>query len=318
MISEQINGNQANGSTVVEAIGVSRWFGDVVAVSDLSFAIGPGVTGLLGPNGSGKTTTLKMLSGLLAPSAGSVAIHGRSARGDNGVYRDIGLVADDEQVYPFLTGREFVRLNALMQGLPNVEAATDRVIATVEMREASERKIGGYSKGMRQRIKVAGALVHDPDVLLMDEPLNGTDPAQRAHLSELILQLGNAGKTILVSSHVLEEVERFAENILVIVNGKLAAEGNFRALRDLIDEHPRTIRIVASEPRLLAAALIDNPATTAVRIDQSGDIVAETGDARAFAIALPQLASAAGVRLLEVQPTDESLQSVFNYLVERK
>lgn len=296
---------------------VSKWYGDVVAVSDVSLGVGPGVTGLLGPNGAGKSTLLKMMSGLLAVSSGSITIDSQPARGRPNAYRQLGLVPEQEYIYPFLTGREFVRLNAILQKLPDVDAATDRAIATVEMVEASKRKLGGYSKGMRQRIKVAAALVHDPNVILMDEPLNGTDPVQRVSIINLIRQLGAAGKTVLVSSHVLTEVERFAENILVIVNGKLAAAGDYRAIRDKIDAHPHAVRIRADNPRSLAAALVNQPVTRSIRIEPDGRIIAETADVRAFYRAVPKMAQQVDVRLLEVQPADESLTSVFAYLVER-
>ncbi len=296
---------------------VSKWYGDIVAVSEVSFGVGPGVTGLLGPNGAGKSTTLKLMAGLLAPSSGMVTVAGQAARGRPAVYRNLGLVSEHEVIYPFLTGREFVQLNAKLQKLPRARQAVESVIDLVEMGAAADRKVGGYSKGMRQRIKVAGALVHDPDVILMDEPLNGTDPVQRAHLIRLIRQLGAAGKTVLVSSHVLTEVERFAQNILVIVNGKLAAAGDYRAIRDRIDAHDHAVRIRASDPRRLAAALMAHPMVRAVRLDQQERIVAETNDVRAFYRAVPVAAQREAVRLLEVQAADESLTSVFSYLVEQ-
>ncbi|MGI9252563.1 MAG: ATP-binding cassette domain-containing protein [Thermomicrobiales bacterium] len=310
-------GLQAGQTSVVRFEHVSKWYGDIVAVSDISFGIAPGVTGLLGPNGAGKSTCLKMMAGLLKPSSGSVTIGGESVRGGPKVYRRLGLVGEQEHVYPFLTGIEFVRMNAIMQGLPNADAATARAIALVEMGEAAPRQIGGYSKGMRQRIKVAAALVHDPETILLDEPLNGTDPVQRAELISLMRRLGEEGRTVVVSSHVLSEVERFAQNILVIVNGKLAAAGDYRAIRDRMDEHPRAVRLRANDPRRLASALVGDRATAAVRFDEDGWLVAETGDVRAFSAALPRLAREAGVRLLEVQPTDDSLASVFAYLVGR-
>lgn len=296
--------------------GVSKWYGDVVAVSDVSFGVARGVTGLLGPNGAGKSTLLKMMAGLLKPSSGTIRIDGRPARGQIGVYRRLGLVHEAEAVYPFLTGREFVRLNATLQGLADPERATARALGAVEMTAAADRTIGGYSKGMRQRIKVAGALVHDPEVLLMDEPLSGMDPAQRAHMIQLIRELG-ATKTIVVSSHVLAEVERVARSILVIINGKLAAAGDYRVIRDRMDGHDRTIRIRTDEVRALAAELIGNATTRGVRIAGETLLLAETADARAFSVALPSLAQRAHARLFEVQAVDESLQSVFAYLVQR-
>jgi ABC-2 type transport system ATP-binding protein len=296
--------------------GVSKWYRDIVAVSDVSFGVAPGVTALLGPNGAGKSTILKMMAGLLSPSSGMIRIHGRPIRGAVDLYRRFGLVHESDSVYPFLTGREFVRFNATLQKLKNADHATDRAIATVEMTAAADRHIGGYSKGMRQRIKVAGALVHDPDIVLMDEPLSGMDPAQRAHMIDLIRALGRT-KTILVSSHVLAEVERFADDIIVLVNGRLAAAGDYRVIRDKIDGHDHAVRIRSDHPRRLAVALIGHPATRSVKVESESRILAETSDARGFYRALPDLARQADIRLFEVQAGDESLQSVFSYLVER-
>jgi len=305
------------GAATIELRSVSKWYGDIVAVSDVTFGIGPGITGLLGPNGAGKSTALKMMAGLQAPSSGAVRINGQSPRGNPATYRTMGLVSEHEVIYPFLTGREFVRLNAKLQRLPDLDAAVDRAISLVDMQTAAERNVGGYSKGMRQRIKVAGALVHDPNVILMDEPLNGTDPVQRAQLIRLIRELGASGKTVVVSSHVLVQVERFAENILVIVNGKLAAAGDFRAIREKIDAHDHEVRIRASDPRKLASVLIGEPEVHAVRIDAHGRVIASTANVRAFYRLVPKAAQQHQVRLFEVQPTDESLSSVFSYLVEK-
>jgi ABC-2 type transport system ATP-binding protein len=296
---------------------VSKWYGDIVAVSDVSFGIGAGVTGLLGPNGAGKSTSLKMMAGLLAASAGTITIAGEPARGRPYSYRNLGLVAETEVIYPFLTGREFVQLNATLQKVPDRKAAVERAIDLVEMGYAADRRVGGYSKGMRQRIKVAGALVHDPEIILMDEPLNGTDPVQRAQLIRLIRQLGAEGKTVVVSSHVLVEVERFAQDILVIVNGKLAAAGDFRAIREKIDSHDHSIRLRVSEARLFASELIQLPGVTSVTIDKHDRVIAETNDVRNFYKLVPVAAQKKDIRLFEVQAADESLQSVFSYLVER-
>ena len=314
---EDLPGLVAGASPTIVFEHVSKWYGDVVAVSDISFGVAAGVTGLLGPNGAGKSTILKLMAGLISPSTGAIAIHGQPVRGNPAVYTRLGLVPEQETVYPFLTGREFVRLNAVMQRVADPAAATARAIGQVEMEEAAERAVGGYSKGMRQRIKVAAALVHDPEVLLLDEPLNGTDPVQRASLIDLLRRLGAEGRTVIVSSHVLSEVERFAGNILVIVNGKLAAAGDFLAIRDKMDEHPREVMIRADDPRRLAAALIGDRSTSAVRIDDDGRLLAQTHDVRAFSRAVPLLARQEGVRLLEVRAVDESLASVFAYLVGR-
>jgi ABC-2 type transport system ATP-binding protein len=234
--------------------------------------------------------------------------------GDTTIYRDMGLAGEQEQLYGSLTCREFVRLNAILQKTPNPDVATERTIALVDMADAADRYLGGYSKGMRQRIKVAAALVHDPRVLLLDEPLNGTDPVQRASLIALIRRLGEEGKTVVVSSHVLSEVERFARNVLVIVNGKLAAAGDFRTIRERMDERDHIVRIRCDDPRRLAAALVVDPVTTSIRM-ADGRLIAETNDVRQFGRLVPDLARREGIRLFEMQPVDESLASVFSYLV---
>lgn len=296
---------------------VSRWFGDIVALSDVSFSIGSGVTGLLGPNGAGKSTALKIMAGLLPASSGEVRVMDKPTRSSLEVYRNLGLVSEHEVLYPFLTGREFVRLNAKLQGLKNPKEAADRAIELVNMGDAANRKTGGYSKGMRQRIKIAGALVHDPSVILMDEPLNGTDPVQRAEIIRLIRQLGREGKTVVVSSHVLVEVERFSQDILVIIHGKLAAAGDFRAIRDRIDSHDHEIRISSSDNRGLAGLLFSQPMVSGVRIDKQNRLLVQTTDVREFFRMVPAAAQHGDIRLFEMQPTDDSLQSVFSYLVNQ-
>jgi ABC-2 type transport system ATP-binding protein len=300
----------------VEVTNLAKWYGDVVAVADVSFQLGPGVTGLLGPNGAGKSTTFKMLTGLLRPSAGSISILGRPARGDVGLYRQIGLVGEQEATYSFLSGYEFVRLNAALHGLEDLEGATKRALEVVDLTDAAARKTGGYSKGMRQRVKIAAALVHDPQIVIMDEPLNGTDPVQRVQIIELIRRLGAEGRTVVISSHILHEVERFAERILVIVHGRLAAAGDFRAIRNLITEQARQIRVRASDARRLAAALVALPSLRGLTVD--GDsLVLEVDDPRDCYWQLPRLARAADVRLYEVGALDDSLASVFSYVVAR-
>jgi ABC-2 type transport system ATP-binding protein len=295
---------------------VAKWYGDVVAVSELSVGIGPGVTALLGPNGAGKSTVLNMIAGLIAPSTGTVEVLNQTVRGNPRLYRGMGLAGEQEHLYGTLTGREFVRLNAILQKTPDPDGATERAIATVDMTDAADRALSGYSKGMRQRIKVAAALVHDPRILLLDEPLNGTDPVQRASLIALIRRLGAEDKTVLVSSHVLSEVERFARNVLVMVNGKLAAAGDFRTIRERLDERDHVVRIRCDDPRRLAAALVADAVTTSIRVSSDGRLTAETGDVRGFGLLVPVVAQREGVRLFEVQPVDESLASVFSYLVD--
>jgi ABC-2 type transport system ATP-binding protein len=306
-------------TTVVPAIQVdhvSRWYGNVVAVNDVSFALGPGVTGLLGPNGAGKTTLLHLLAGLLAPSAGAVRVAGRPTFGDPSVYRLVGLVPEREAVPGYLTGREFVRLNADLQGLTHPGAATDRAIGTVELVDAADRAIGGYSKGMRQRIKLASALVHEPQVLLLDEPFNGLDPRQRLHMMDLLRRMAAEGRAILFSSHILEEVERLAEAVLVVYAGRLAASGDFRSIRRLMTDRPHRFTIRSSDDRGLAAALLGHPAVFGVELLE-GRLAVQASDLTAFARGLAPIARAAGIRLHELMATDDTLESVFSYLVRR-
>jgi ABC-2 type transport system ATP-binding protein len=298
----------------VAVSGVSRWYGNVVAVNEVSFDLEPGITGLLGPNGAGKSTLLHLMAGFLAPSAGSVTVHGRPSFGDPTVYRDIGLVPEREAYYAFLTGLEFVEANARLQGVRDAHSAAARAIEEVDLVDAQHRTLGSYSKGMRQRAKVAAALVHEPHILLLGEPFNGMDPRQRLHTMGLLRDLAAAGRTILFSSHILEEVERVADRILVVIAGRLAASGDFRAIRRLMTDRPHTFTVRSSNDRALAATLIDEPAITGVTLDD-GLLVVRAADFGAFSRAVARHAQRAGISLFELLPTDESLESVFSYLV---
>ena len=295
---------------------VSRWYGNVVAVNDISFGLGPGVTGLLGPNGAGKSTLLHLMAGLLQPSAGRVLVEGASAWRRPAMYRHIGLVPEREAVHPYLTGREFARLNARLQGVADPDAAAGRAIATVDLTDAADRPIGTYSKGMRQRAKLAGALVHDPTILLLDEPFNGMDPRQRLHMMTLLRSMAADGRTILFSSHILEEVERLADSVLVVYAGRLAASGDFRSIRRLMTDRPHTFTVRSSDDRRLAAALMADPAVFGVELADVR-VAIRTADYDGFTRALARIAKAGGVTLYEVRPTDDSLESVFSYLVRR-
>ena len=295
---------------------VSRWYGNVVAVNDISFALGPGVTGLLGPNGAGKSTLLHLLAGLLTPSAGAVRILGRPAAGDPSVYRDIGLVPERETVPLDLTGLEFSQLSARLQGMPDANAAAERAIATVELTDAAKRPMRTYSKGMRQRAKLASALVHEPRILLLDEPFNGLDPRQRLHMIELLRRMAAEGRVILFSSHILEEVERLADAVLVVYAGRLAASGDFRSIRRLMTDRPHRFTIRSSDDRTLATALLGRPSVFGAEL-VDGLLAVRTSDFGAFTRVVAPTARAAGIRLFEVTPTDDSLESVFSYLVRR-
>jgi ABC-2 type transport system ATP-binding protein len=308
--------DQAVAPPVIELANAARWYGNVVAVNDVSFSLGAGVTGLLGPNGAGKTTLLHMLAGFLAPSAGTVHVLGRSPHRDPSVYRQIGLVPERESAYAFLTGYEYVRFNARLQGMRNADSAARAAIERVGLEDAADRAIGTYSKGMRQRAKVAGALVHDPQVLLLDEPFNGMDPRQRLSMMDLLGEMAAAGRTILFSSHILEEVERIGTEILVLVSGRLAASGDFRAIRALMTDRPHSITIRSSDDRRLATTLMADPAVFAVELKENA-LSVQTAHLSAFRRIIAVAGRTAGVRLMEVVPADESLESVFDYLVRR-
>ncbi|WP_328955962.1 ABC transporter ATP-binding protein [Kitasatospora purpeofusca] len=295
---------------------VSRWFGNVVAVNDVSMTIGPGITGLLGPNGAGKSTLIHMMSGFLAPSTGAVTLDGAPIWRNQEVYRQIGLVPERESMYDYLTGWEFVLANAELHGLAHPGAAARKALALVEMEYAQERRTGTYSKGMKQRVKMASALVHDPAVLLLDEPFNGMDPRQRLQLMDLLRRFGADGRTVLFSSHILEEVEQLARHIEVVVAGRHAASGDFRKIRRLMTDRPHRYLVRSSDDRKLAAALIADPSTAGIELDwQEKALRIQAVNFQGFTTLLPQVAQRAGIRLYTVAPADESLESVFSYLV---
>jgi ABC-2 type transport system ATP-binding protein len=302
--------------TTLRLENVSRWYGNVVAVNGVSMTIGPGVTGLLGPNGAGKSTLIHMMGGFMAPSSGTVTLDGEPIWRNPDIYRRLGLVPERETAYDFLTGRQFVLAMARLFKLPDPGAATARALALVEMEHAQNREIGKYSKGMKQRIKMASALVHDPPVLLLDEPFNGMDPRQRLHLMDLIRRMAAEGRTILFSSHILEEVERVAGHIEVVVAGRHAASGDFRAIRRLMSDRPHQFLVRSTDDRALAAAIIADGSARGVELTGKG-IRVEATDFHRFTRLLPRLSKDAGVRLWEVSPSDESLESVFAYLVAR-
>jgi ABC-2 type transport system ATP-binding protein len=294
----------------------SRWYGNVVAVNDVTFEVAAGITGLLGPNGAGKTTLLHMMAGFLRPSAGTVQLDETPTWRHPDLYRRVGFVPEREAVYPFLTGRDFVIASARLHALDDPGAAADRAIELVDLREPASRAIGGYSKGMRQRIKVAAALVHDPPVLILDEPFNGMDPRQRLHMMDLLRAMAAEGRTILFSSHILEEVERLADRVLVVVAGRLAASGDFRRIRRLMTDRPHSFTVRSSNDRRLGRELLASPEVDAVEL-HDGLLTIRTRDYGALTRTVGPAAQRAGVSLLELRPADESLESVFSYLVRR-
>jgi ABC-2 type transport system ATP-binding protein len=300
--------------TTVELSNVSRWYGNVVAVNDITMTLGPGVTGLLGPNGAGKTTLLHMMAGFLPPSRGTVTVAGAPTWRNPSVYRMLGLVSEREAVHGFLTAWEFVLANAKLHRLPDPAAAARRALSLVEMTEAQDRRIDTYSKGMRQRTRVAAALVHDPQILVLDEPFNGMDPRQRLQMMDLLHDLGGAGRTILFSSHILEEVEQVSGTVQVIVAGRLAASGDYRSIRRLMTHRPHVFAVHSSDDRRLAVALMGQPSVTGVELESAG-LTVRAGDYGTFTRALPKIALAEGIRVRRLLPSDESLESVFSYLV---
>ncbi|CAN5746688.1 ABC transporter ATP-binding protein [soil metagenome] len=307
---------------MVEVDGASKWFGDVVAVSDVSFAIGPGVTALLGPNGAGKSTLLRLICGLTAPARGTVRILGADPRTDLAVRARIGIVPQQEAMFEAYDAFRFVQLAAILVGVEDPVAAARWALEVVELDPDEPRKVTTYSKGMKQRVKVAQALVADPAVLLLDEPLTGLDPRQRNHLIDLFGRLGEQGRCVLVSSHVLDEVERFGSRVLVVAQGRLAATGDFRAIRDLMDDRPHRIRVRTDKPRELATVLVARVGVLAVRLEPAtagrpAGVVVDTDDAPTFRRSIAAVAAEVGATLLEVTPLDDDLDSVFRYLVQR-
>ncbi|MBK8560359.1 MAG: ABC transporter ATP-binding protein [Dehalococcoidia bacterium] len=303
-------------SPAVEVDHVSRWYGNIVAVNDISFALYGGITGLLGPNGAGKSTLLHMLAGFLRPSAGGVRVLGEPAWQNPAMYRRIGLVQERESVYPFLSGYEFVLDSARLHHIAEPEKAALKAIHMVELESAMSRATGGYSKGMKQRIKIAAALVHEPQVLLLDEPFNGADPRQRLQLMDMLRAMAKEGRTVVFSSHILEEVERLADDVLVIVAGRLAASGDFHEIRKLMTDRPHSFFLRASDNRRLAASLVADASVYGVEL-AGDDLRVSTSEFASFTQAVAGVARRAGVSIYEIRPTDESLESVFSYLVKR-
>jgi ABC-2 type transport system ATP-binding protein len=295
--------------------GASKWFGSVVALSEVSCTAGWGVTALLGPNGAGKSTLFRLLCGLTAPSNGRITVLGGDPKRDVALAARIGLVPQQETLFEPLTALEFVRLAAVLQGLPDADRAAHQALQIVDLDTGDTRPITTYSKGMRQRVKVAQAIVHDPEVIFLDEPLTGLDPRQRLHLVDLFHRLGDEGRCVLVSSHVLDEVEKFGSRVLVIVEGRLAAEGDFHAIRDLMDDRPHKVSVRCDDPRAMATGLLENGSAMGVHLQSDEELVVDTADVTQFRRTVAAIAQSHGSRLYEVRPLDDDLESVFRYLV---
>jgi ABC-2 type transport system ATP-binding protein len=308
----------AAAATTVAFRRASRWYGQVIALNDVTVDIPTGVTGLLGPNGAGKSTFLKMTAGLLRPSQGEVHLLGRPSWGSPELFYRVGLCPEIDAFWERLTGLQFLTTLLRLTGYDEAECLrrAENALHQVDLLDAKGRKLGGYSKGMRQRVKLAQAIAHDPEVLLLDEPVGGMDPVNRRRVIDLVRRLGKEGRTVLVSSHILHEVEAMTRRVLLIHNGRILAEGDVREIRDLMDEHPHTVSLRARDPRRLAEAIVGWPTVISLSFGPEGEwLTVQTGRPDEFYGALHDAALEAGV--LEMYSPDEDLESVFRYLVTR-
>ena len=307
-----------NDSVIVQAENLSKWYGEVMGVNDVTLKVYPGITGLLGPNGAGKTTLLKLMTGQLKPNQGDITVLNEPVWNNFELTRRVGYCPDIEIAYQFMSGFEFIMFFATLSGYDKGEAheKTTNVLKTVDMLPAAEKPIGSYSKGMRQRIKLAQALVHEPEILFLDEPLTGLDPIGRRHVMELISKLAEQGISMLVSSHILYEIEAITQTILLIHQGRILAEGNISDIRELIDEHPHKVYLSADDPRRLAqTCLIYEDILSVTFGDQPGDVIIETAKPDAFYARLPQIIIENELHISQLYSPDDNLSAVFKYLV---
>jgi ABC-2 type transport system ATP-binding protein len=305
-------------AAIVAADHLSKWYGQVIGLNDVSVMVPPGITGLLGPNGAGKSTFMKLITGQLKPSKGSITVLGEPIWQNPALYHRIGFCPEQDAFYERMTGLEWVAALVRLNGVSAADASAmaARAIEMVELTDAANKKIGAYSKGMRQRVKMAQALVHDPDLLILDEPLAGMDPIARRKTIRMIKDWGRAGKSIIVSSHILHEIESMTANILLINQGRILAEGNVHQIRDLIDEHPHTVHIKAERTRALAREFLADDDVLSLKLEE-GAVVVQTGRPDAFYARLTDLAASGEHGAIhEVTSPDDNLQAVFQYLVK--
>jgi ABC-2 type transport system ATP-binding protein len=305
-------------SLVFKADKLGKWYGNVLGLSDVTIEIGPGITGLLGPNGAGKSTFMKLLTGQLRPSIGSITAGGQPVWNNTALFRRVGFCPEQDAFYEDTTGREFLAGLLALSGMggAEVEEKTGRALAFVELLDAQDRLIRGYSRGMRQRLKIAQAIAHEPDVLILDEPLNGLDPLSKRKVIRLIKEYRTEGRTVIVSSHVLPEIEALTRTIILIHQGKILAQGDIPYIRDLIDAHPHVVAVRLDEPRRLGALLVGDPAVQSVTYGpEEGLVTFETRQRDRFFGLLPKLVAESGLDLLEITSPDDNLQAVFDYLV---
>jgi ABC-2 type transport system ATP-binding protein len=303
----------------IEVNHLSKWYGQVIGVNNLTFTLEPGVTGFLGPNGAGKTTLLRLLTGQLKPSKGTLTIGGQPVWNNHRLFEKVGYCPELDAFWGYLTGWEFIFSLLRIHGFSTQEAAdrARKAIQKVGLEEAKEKRIGGYSKGMRQRIKLAQSVAHDPDVLFLDEPLNGMDPLGRRSTIELIKRLGNEGKMVIVSSHILHEIEEMTDTILLINHGRLLAEGNIYEIRRLIDTHPLQVTIRCDNVNVLTAKLMTFPDVQSIHFDrEQSQLTVETNRPEEFHLRIPQIALENGVQIHSLWSPDENLEAVFDYLIQ--
>ena len=296
---------------------VSKWYGEVIGINDVSLAIDGGVTGVLGPNGAGKSTLFKLLLGRLRPSQGSVRLFGTDPWESTAPFRRVGYVSETEPLYEWMTALDFLTTMARLHGMTRDEAKerAEHVLDFVGLTDVRHKEVGKYSKGMRQRVKIAHALVHDPDLIILDEPLHGCDPLARTSILSVIRELGNRGKTVIVSSHILEEIERITEQIVILHNGRLLALGNLHAIRGLLDKHPHRIMLETESPRELAKELISEDPIYGVRFPEEGCLEIQTGDLSEAHAILPNAIVKSGIKVTSVENPDDNLDSLLGYLV---
>ena len=304
--------------SILTSASLSKWYGQVIGLNDVTVSVPPGITGLLGPNGAGKSTFMKLITGQLRPSKGEVKVLGEPIWGNSDLYFRIGFCPEQDSFYERMTGLEWVMALVRLNGLSDAEARTaaERALTAVDLMDAAGKRIGAYSKGMRQRVKLAQAIVHDPELLILDEPLSGMDPTMRRKTMKMIREWAKQGKSILVSSHILHEIESITSNILLINNGRILAEGNVHQIRELIDTHPHTVYIRAENPRGLAREFLARADVISMRFEP-GAVVVETGKPDEFYAGITELvASGAAGAVEEVTSPDDNLQAVFKYLVK--
>lgn len=302
---------------VIQAEGLSRWYKQVIGINDVSLTIGRGITGLLGPNGAGKSTFMKLITGQIQPSRGAVKVLGETVWNNPPLMHKVGFCPEQDAFYSNMTGMRWVSGLTALHGYSPAESRdrAEKALAAVELLDAKDNKIGAYSKGMRQRVKLAQALAHDPELLILDEPLGGMDPMGRRQTIRMIRQWAAEGRSIIVSSHILHEIESMTSTILLVNHGRIVAEGNVHEIRELIEEHPHRIFIQCEEPRMLASRLVAWPLVTGMRLDDAG-VEVQTSRPDAFFSKLPEVILSDKVRVTRLLSPDDNLQAIFDYLVK--